>query len=233
MLDEKAPSSYAAHLSQHEGYAKSYDLAQLPAGASVIGLYTPTKKSGEKYTNHSSIAGSEAIEAVCLSDIDALTFELLSSLPNLKYLKITNSRQEVFPCLAPLKSLEVLILASLTRVKDFSFFCSLSSLKTLYIDNLPHLVDLEPITALQNLEELSLHHGMMSGTGTPAKSLEPLAKMKNLHYLRFSLNVEKKNYDITPLLGLKKLKRLYMLPRFLKDGRGKQLLESLPLLEKL
>ena len=235
MLSEKAPSSYAAHLGALKGRVWGiYDLSQLPEDVQFLGLQTPTKKSGKKYTNYNSIVGNKAIESIYITDIDTEKLEIFASLENLKYLQISDCRQEDLPDLSSLKSLEVLVLSSLTKVNDVQFCCGLPNLKTLYIYNIPCMTDLMPITELNGtLTELSLHHGMMSGTGTPVKNMNPIAALTNLQYLSFCLNIKDGNYDIASLLGLQKLVHLEMLPRYLKDGRGKQLLEKLPGLKYL
>ena len=61
----------------------------------------------------------------------------------------------------------------------------------------------------------------------------PLSKLTNLKYLAFILNVEKKNDDINPLLSLKKLQKLHILPRYLENGHREKLLNELPLLDEL
>lgn len=88
--------------------------------------------------------------------------------------------------------------------------------------------DLSPLSNLIDLEELSLHHGRISGTGTAVKSMQPLARLTNLKFLEFIVTVENKNYDISPLLSLKKLEHLSILQRFLNDEKRKQLAEILP-----
>jgi len=103
----------------------------------------------------------------------------------------------------------------------------------LYIYEISNLYDLTPIASLTSLEELFLDHGKMSGTGKAVKSMEPISKLMNLKYLAFILNVENKNYDVTPLLSLKKLQKLHILPRYLDNGNREKLLNELPLITKL
>lgn len=104
-------------------------------------------------------------------------------------------------------------------------------MKTLYICDLNHLYDLSPIAELSGLQELFLSNGGMSGVGKPVKSMDPLSRLLELEYLHFGVTVENRNYDISSLLHLKKLKYLSILPRFLKKGNEEKLKEMLPLLD--
>lgn len=68
-----------------------------------------------------------------------------------------------------------------------------------------------------------------------AESVSPLkawsrSRLLELEYLHFCVTVENRNYDISSLFPLKKLKHLSILPRFLKKGNEEKLKEMLPLL---
>ena len=149
--------------------------------------------------------GNTVIEAITLNDIDAERLEVFATLPNLKYLHISVNKQESIQSLSPLKSLEVLILSDIKKVESIDLVENLTSLKTLFIYGVNNLYDLTPLETLTNLKELWLDHGKMSGTGKAVKSMEPLSKLTSLEYLKFILNIENKNYDISPLLSLKNL----------------------------
>ena len=126
--------------------------------------------------------------------------------------------------------MQVLVLANITRVDNIEFLKRLSNLKTLYIKDLNHLYDLSPIAELRSLQELFLSNGGMCGVGKPVKSMEPLSCLLELEYLNLEVTIENRNYDISPLFPLKKLKHLSILPRFLKKGNEEKLKEMLPLL---
>ena len=154
-------------------------------------------------------------------------------MPNLKYLHLSVNKQNEIPDLSPLKNIQVLVLSSIKKVENIDFLKGLTNLKTLYIHEINNLYDLEPLSSLTNLEELFLDHGKMSGTGQSVKTMEPISRLNNLKYLAFILNVEKKNYDITPLLSLNKLQKLHILPRYLNNGNREKLLNGLPLITEL
>ena len=61
--------------------------------------------------------------------------------------------------------------------------------------------------------------------------MDPLSRLLELEYLHFGVTVENRNYDISSLLHLKRLKYLSILPRFLKKGNEEKLKEMLPLLD--
>ncbi|RWX02220.1 leucine-rich repeat domain-containing protein [Flavobacterium cerinum] len=234
LSDNKAPYGALAHLGVLNGEIGGiYDLSQLPKDARNLSLSTPLKKSKLKYTNFSSLIGNDKIEAISLNDIDEARLSVFSTLPNLKYLQISNNQQTEIPDLSCLKPVEVLILASIKKVENIDFVIGMKNLKTLYIYGITNLYDITPIANLTTLEELSLNHGKMSGTGKAIKGIEPLAELTNLHYLRLSLVVENKNYNITPLVKLKKLQELHLLPRYLDKGHKELLQKELPLLKEI
>ena len=231
LSDKKCPSPPCAHLGVLEGEIWGYyDLSQVPKGTKILSLSTPLKRTKLSYSNWSALRNNDEIEAIKLSDVDEERIDVWSSLPNLKYLKISCNKQNEFPDLSTLKSLQVLVLASITRVDNIEFLKGLANLKTLYICDLNHLYDLSPIAELRSLQELFLSNGGMCGVGKPVKSMEPLSRLLELEYLHFGVTVENQNYDISPLLHLKKLKHLSILPRFLKKGNEEKLKEMLPLL---
>lgn len=234
LTEQKSPVAGFAHLGFMEGSVSGiFDLSTLPEGTKILEMSTPLKKFRLKYTNLAALKGNSVIEAIMLGEMDDERLAVFSTLPNLKYLHISINTQNEIPNLAGLKKLEVLILSGIKKVENISFLQGMTHLKTLYIYGLNNLYDLTPLSSLTNLEELYLDHGKMSGTGQQVKSMEPIAKLTNLKYLVFSLNVEKKNYDITPLLSLKKLETLHILSRYLDNGQKEKLLDELPLLKSL
>lgn len=234
LLDKKAPYGALAHLGILEGEIGGfYDLSQLPKDAISLSLSTPLKKSKLKYTNFSSLIGNEKIEAISLNDIDEERLSVFATLPNLKYLQISNNKQIEIPDLSCLKSVEVLILASIKKVDNIDFIKNMKNLKTLYIYGITNLYDIVPISNLTALEELSLNHGQMSGAGKAIKGIEPLAELTNLQYLRISMVIENKNYNMTPLVNLKNLQELYLLPRYLEKENKELLQKELPQLKNL
>lgn len=229
LLEKKSPSPPWAHLGKIDGLVNGiFDLSQVPEGTKALSLCMPLKKYKLFYTNWNALIGNTQIEAVELNEVTQQHISLLSTLPNLKYLQISVNKQENIPDLSSLTSLKVLILASIKRAKDIEFLSKLKNLKTLYICDFNNLYDLSPISQLEKLEELFLSSGGMSGVGKPVKSMKPLASLSKLKYLSFSLTVEGKNYDITPILLLKKLKYLDMLPRYYKKGQFEILKNALP-----
>lgn len=231
LSEGKCPSPPYAYLGIMKGIVKyCWDLSQVPAGTKILGLSTPLKKSKLSYSNWDALRGNSEIEAIEFTDIDEERISVLSDLSNLKYLEISWNKQDKFPDLSSLKELQVLVLANITRIDNIEFLKGLSNLKTLCIYDLNHLYDLSPIAELKGLQELYLSNGGMSGVGKPVKSMEPLSHLLELEYLDFLVTVENRNYDISPLLPLKKLKHLSILPRFLKKGNEEKLKEILPLL---
>lgn len=234
LLEQKGPYGTYAHLGVFEGAVSGiFDLSTIPKDTKILEMSTPLKKFKLAYTNLSSLTNHPNIEAISLGEIDAERVAVFATLPNLKYLQISVNKQAEFPNLSSLKNLEVLVLSGIKQVKNIDFLKGMSNLKTLYIYGLNHLYDLAPLATLTNLEELFLDHGKMSGTGQGVKSMEPISKLAHLKYLAFILNVEKKDYSIQPLLSLKKMQKLVILPRYLQNGQREQLLSELPLLKEL
>ncbi|MFD2562876.1 leucine-rich repeat domain-containing protein [Aquimarina rubra] len=231
LSENKSPSSYP-HLGVIEGTVRCpFDISELSKNAKIIEIITPPKKVKLKYSNYNHLANNDVIEAIITNDIDENQIDVLSSLPNLKYLHISNNKKESIPSLSALKSLKVLILDGLIKVESIDFLKDLKKIETLYIYGINNLYDLTPLETLPQLKELWLDHGKMSGTGKAIKSMKPLSKLTNLEYLNFILNTENKNYDISPLLELKKLKHLRILPRYLKKGQKEVLEKELPLIK--
>lgn len=234
LLEQKSPVAYYAHLGVLEGTVSGiFDFSTISTDTKILEISTPLKKSKLTYTNLYSLNKNKNIEGIILKEIDYEWVSLFSTLPNLKYLHISTNKQNEIPDLTPLKSLQVLILSNIKKVENIDFLRGLFNLKTLYIHEMNNLYDLEPLSYLTNLEELFLDHGKLSGTGKPVKSMSPISKLTNLKYLAFLLNVENKNYDITPLLSLKKLQKLDILPKYLNNDNIKKLLNELPLIAEL
>ncbi len=234
LLEEKAPCGRRAELGVIEGTVRGiYDLSLLPDDTKILSLFTPLKKTKLSYTNYEALEGNTGIEGICIDNIDEERLAVFATLPNLRYIKLMNNKQEEIPNLSCLQSLEVLILANMARVKNIDFVVGLNQLKTLFISDINNLYDLYPLSMLKQLQELSLENGGMSGVGKPIQSMEPLAALTELRYLSFLLTVENRDYGVAPLFGLKKLRKLHLLPRFLKDGRREQLLVELPLLAQV
>lgn len=229
LIEEKYPSTYP-HLGVIEGTVRCpFDISELADNAAIIiDMGTPPKKMKLNYTNYNTLVGNKSIQAISVNDINEERLSVFSTLPNLQYLKISNCKQENLPNLSALKSLKVLLLSGITKHEDISLVSDLKNLETLYIYGFNTLYDLSPLEKLTNLKELWLDHGKMSGTGNPVKSLAPISKLKKLEYLSFILNVENKNYDVSPILNLKELKYVRMLPRYYKKGRDTALKEALP-----
>lgn len=234
LLEQKSPVANYAHLGVFKGAVRGiFDLSTIPTDTKILEMSTPLKKFKLTYTNLSSLNGNKNIEAIILGEIDDERVNVFSTLPNLKYLHISVNKQNEIPDLSPLKNIQVLVLSSIKKVENINFLRGLTNLKTLYIHEINNLYDLEPLSSLTNLEELFLDHGKMSGTGQSVKSMESISRLNNLKYLAFILNVEKKNYDITPLLSLKKLQKLHILPKYLDNGNREKLLNGLPLITEL
>ena len=234
LLEKKSPSGYYADLGVFEGTVSGiFDLSTIPTHTKILDMTTPLKRFKLTYTNLSSLNANKNIEAIRLTEINNERVSVFSTLPNLKYLHISVNNQNEIPDLSPLKNLEVLILSSIKKVDNINFLRGLTNLKTLYIRGINNMYDLEPLSSLTNLEELFLHCGKMSGTGQCVKSMEPISKLTNLKYLVFLLNVEKRNYDITPLLSLKKLQKLDILHSYLNNDNREKLLNELPLITEL
>ena len=228
LIEEKYSSAYP-HLGVIKGTVDCpFDISELSKDAKIISMSTPLKKFKLKYTNYDSLIGNEKIEAISINDINEERLNAFSTLPNLQYLEISNCKQEMLPNLSSLKSLKVLLLSGITKSKDISFIGDLKKIETLYIYGFNNLYDLSPLEKMKSLKELWLDHGKMSGTGRAVRSMESLSKLKGLEYLDFILNVENKNYDISPLLELNNLKHLRILPRFLKNGQKEIIDKKLP-----
>jgi Leucine-rich repeat (LRR) protein len=100
------------------------------------------------------------------------------------------------PSLAGLSSLQELSLSG-TLVGDLSGIVSCTSLKRIYLNNLP-VKNLEPVAALQNVRELYLD-------GTLATDLVPLIKLSYLTTLTLK---DSAITDASPIARLKNLERL-------------------------
>jgi Leucine-rich repeat (LRR) protein len=234
LLDQKSPFGHYAHLGVLEGRVSApFDLSELPEDTRILDLSTPLKKFKLKYTNLAALIGNKKIEAITLNDIDEERLSVFSTMPNLKYLKISNNKQPEIPDLSELKSVEVLLLASIKSVQHIDFLKNMKSLKTLYIYGINHLYDITPIANLTNLQELCIDHGKLSGTGKSIKSIEPLQELYELKYLCLSIAIEAGTVDFSSLYGLKKLQKLTLLPRYLKDAPMDILKKELPLVTNL
>lgn len=234
LLEKKSPSGHYAHLGVLEGVVSApFNLLELSGDARIIDLSTPLKKFKLKYTNLSSLIGNEKIEAIRLNDIDEERLSVFSTMPNLKYLQISNNKQTEIPDLSRLKSLEVLILASIKAVQNIDFLKNMEHLKTLYIYGINNLYDLTPLDSLTSLQELCIDHGQLSGTVRSIKSIEPLKGLYELKYLCLSIGIEDAQSGFSCLYGLKKLEKLLLLPTYLTSEEMENLKNELPLLDNL
>ncbi|KOP39705.1 MULTISPECIES: leucine-rich repeat domain-containing protein [unclassified Flavobacterium] len=232
LLEEKAPCGAIAHLGVLEGNVSGiYDLSKVDNNTRVLSLSTPLKKFKKAYTNFSSLIVNEKIEAIYVNDIDKERISVFSALPNLKYLQISSNKQDEIPNLDSLNSVEVLILANVTKIQNLDFLKNMKNLKTLYIYGMNNLYDLTPISTLINLKELDIEHGKMNGTGKAVKSISPLKSLTQLKYLRLAVKIEDESVDLKSLYGLKNLQKIRILPRYLKTEKWKSLINELPLIK--
>jgi hypothetical protein len=229
LLEEKAPYGSIAHLGILKGTVSGiYDLSEINDTIKILSLSTPVKKSKKKYTNFSSLLGNINIEAISLDYLDEERISVFSTLPNLKYLQISSSKQDEIPDLGSLASVEVLVLANLTRIQNIDFIKNMSNLKTVYIYGISNLYDLTPISHLINIEELDIEHGKMSGTGKSIKSINPLESLRQLKYLRLALRIEDDSTNLKSLYGLQKMQKIILLPRYMKSDFWEDLIRELP-----
>lgn len=122
MLESKAPYGDYAHLGVLKGSVSGiYDLSKIPNDTTILGLSTPLKKFKINYTNFSALIGNDKIEAITLDYLDKERISIFSALPNLKYLQISINKQEEIPDLSSIESIEVLILANITKVQNIDF----------------------------------------------------------------------------------------------------------------
>lgn len=229
LLEEKAPCGEYAHLGVLEGSVFGiYDLSEIPNDTIVLELLTPLKKFKIKYTNFSALIGNDKIEAITLDYLDQERISVFSTLPNLKYLQISSSKQDEIPDLGSLASVQVLVLANLAKIENIDFIKNMSNLKTVYIYGINNLYDLTPISQLINLEELDIEHGKMSGTGKSIKSINPLESLRQLKYLRLALRIEDDSTNLKSLYGLQKMQKIILLPRYMKNNFWEDLIKELP-----
>ncbi|MDR2285111.1 MAG: hypothetical protein LBE37_17995 [Sphingobacterium sp.] len=155
LLENKSPVGSHAHLGILDGTVQApFDLSELAVDTRFLSISTPLKKFKRNYSNLSHLRGNTSIEAITLNDIDAERVDVFATLPNLKYLHISNNQQDEIPDLSALLTLEVLILANIKKVDNIDFIKGLKTLKTLYIYGINQLYDLAPIASLPHLKEL-------------------------------------------------------------------------------
>lgn len=232
LLENKSPFGTYAHLGVLEGDVSGiFDLSQVPLETKVLTLSTPLKKFKLSYTNLLALSNNTLIEAISVGDLDEERLAVFATLPNLKYLQISNNKQSEIPNLACLKNLEVLILASIKNVDNIDFIQNMTNLKTLYVYGITNMVDLTPLSTLSNLEELTLDHGKLSGIGKAVENMDVIGKLTQLKYLHFTLEIGKIDFNAAPLFNLKKLQKLHLLPKYWKKVDKERLRCELPLLK--
>lgn len=137
--------------------------------------------------------------------------EAISELTTLKRLRITHARPKTIDFIRPLKNLEELILEYVSGFSDLSPLSDLDKLRALHFENLRRISSFEGISGLKNLLYLSI-----DGTfdwKQPIEDFEFLRGLESLEYFSLASIITKKAYPaMLPILGLKNLKYLKILP---------------------
>lgn len=210
------------------------DFADIPADARVVDIPHRLKRSKVQYTNWEALAAKRDIEILRTAYLDEEKLDIYRQLPNLRVLELSLCDNPSIPPLTCLEGLEVLLLHDVSRTPNLAFVEGMSNLKTLSIDGFKHLTDLGPTASLAGLKELSICLFLMSGgySGGHIESLEPLAHLRNLEYLRLAVKMANRNYDPTPILGLTSLVRLNISSSFRRGKASRQsIIDALPNLD--
>ena len=161
--------------------------------------------------NLDSLSRSQDVQSVWLSRV--LTEEIaaiVNSFPRLEYLlgmgnKIQSSIKN--------KVVEYVTLDRSPAVKNFGVIEGCKNIKYLLVSSCIQISSLNGVDCLANLKEFELT-GAPRSMGT-VDTLEPLTSCKKLEYLSLATRVKDKS--LRPLVGLPKLKHLWLPNRFHKD----------------
>jgi Leucine-rich repeat (LRR) protein len=211
------------YLGVPEGQVSCDDLAELPKSATVIGLERP-------YRNIELLPQFSKIQRLDLSDWDDAWLKLLAKLPNLRQLDLSFLKVETLPSFKPLKSLRVLVLYSVKKLKSLEFLRGMSGLHTLGLSEVMSATDLAPLASLKELRELDIDSALFKTKWVD--SLKPLAGLKRLQHLVLSCRVNPANRSLRPLGGLKELRYLLLSEKFPAEEKD-WLLARLPKLKKI
>lgn len=178
------------------------NVLELPLDTRIARIMKPFK-------NFKEIINFKRIERIELTQLTEEWVDLLSLLPNLKYLTLSYCKKQTeLPDIAKLKSLKALVISSCKQLESLKFLREQKSLTSLCISECKYITDLSPLKHLSsNLEELWLD-GPIGSSPQKVKSIDPIGKLINLKFLLFMLSIQKENKTLHPLLKLRKLNYL-------------------------
>lgn len=136
--------------------------------------------------------------------------EFISSLTQLKRLKVEDYRPKTIDFLKPLINLEELVLKAVSGFDDLMPIAHLKKLRALNLYMLRRVKDYSPLAALTNLQYLQL--GSNFDFPQPVADLEFLRPLRKLEYLIFEyVRILEKEHSSQPLADLENLKFIKML----------------------
>jgi hypothetical protein len=147
------------------------------------------------------------LHTLWISGLTESQADIVGALPELKSLVIHDLRPPSLRNLAGLKSLERLAICGVSRLKTLEGIQSLQHLRELFLVIVTGLESLDPLSALDNLEVLSIDGGLYKNLRLP--SFKPLSGLSQLRRLRLA-GVSVVDRSLRPLHDLSGLRDVFI-----------------------
>jgi len=184
-----------------ERYA--YEIDNVPSGSKEIRVAT----IGKDNKNWEKIFTFPNLEELTLHEPSKVQLEAISKLASLKRLRITHARLETIEFIAPVVSVEELVLEYVSGFSDLAPLRLLKNLRSLHLENLRRVKDFGGLSGIESLRYLCID-GTLDWK-QPIADFIFLKGLPNLEVLFFGQVINNSPFPaLLPLLGLKKLKKI-------------------------
>lgn len=163
-----------------------------------------------KVKNLHLLPNFKAVRYVGTGHVTAELIELLSQLPCLEVLGISNSKNEIWPSFKPLTGLKYLKLYNIKKITNLDFLKGMTQLESLYVSEVLKLDDISALKTTPNIRELAVE-GNLHGQSSKLPEVEALFSLKKLEYLYFY--TKKTVFNAPDFAVFKNLSYLCLSPR--------------------
>jgi hypothetical protein len=141
------------------------------------------------------------------SQVPQKLFDAACHMPNLEALWIKWSSIRNLEQIRGNRALRHLHIGGSAQIQSIVPLGEMTSLKSLSAENLKHITDLDPLSALTRLEELAISGGMWGHQ--KVKTLAPLAELRSLRWLHLG-GVRSLDESLKPLGALRQLRFVFV-----------------------
>ncbi len=191
------------YLGVYDDEISVHDFADLDENAELINFNAKVK-------NLHLLPNFKSIRFVGIGSVTPELITLLSKLPRLEVLKISNCKDESWPSFKPLAALKYLILYNIKKITNLDFLKNMSQLESLLLSEVLKLNDISALKTTPNIREL-LQEGSLHGQNSKLPNAEALFALTKLEYL--SYYAKQTEFNAPDFAAFKYLSYLRLSPR--------------------